>query len=555
MPETVVARPLRLGSGQAYSGLRQQSELDLPLALDALARVGLLGIATPPELEPAVLTELAQQLAGQDLTMSLDQILDQFRAENTVYTIHPGVAEGVRAATDTGLRSATDMELGNYFIALFNHGLKTEQQGGGATVVNAARRATPYLLRRERWAEAAILLEYMLLRDESPETLAYALPLLRRIAEATRGTERELIDAGILACTLSNAGRYQEAEPLLRDVIHRSVERGEYRTAGVAAGDLINLLWQNSRLEDVLSLAEEKAGYTRLAGLGPWTQLLDEGQRLQILNALGRYAEVFDAVEALRPTLAELPEQSELEESANPWNVRETLLDTGHTAALYSQRYEPALALNAKIVEYRKQRGASKLELARTRFNDYGALLRLGRYNDARQLLLDCRSVFEDERSIEMLGKVWSALADLADETGDRQDAVRFEEIALAYSYQTGQPEDCAISHNNLANYLESLGRDIVTVLAHRLAAATIRMQMQSGLLPTTLQNLANNELPEQPPRFDDVADSVEQIDGVRFRALFERLPRTAADGDAAIAAVWQWVLDMRQQSDAAQQQ
>ena len=34
-------------------------------------------------------------------------------------------------------------------------------------------------------------------------------------------------------------------------------------------------------------------------------------------------------------------------------------------------------------------RGADALEVARTRFNDYGPLLRLRRYDDARALLLE----------------------------------------------------------------------------------------------------------------------------------------------------------------------
>jgi hypothetical protein len=230
--------------------------------------------------------------------------------------------------------------------------------------------------------------------------------------------------------------------------------------------------------------------------------------------------------------------------------VRETLLNTGYLAALYSKRWDAALALNAERVQAKQARGADALEVARARFNDYGPLLRLRRYDDARGLLLGCRAVFEAERDILGLGKVYSALADLEDKTGDRPAAVRFQEIALGYSYQAGQPEDCAISHNNLAEYLKRLGADPAAVLAHRLAAAAIRLQTQSGLLPTTLRNLARSDLPAAPPAFAAVAAQVEKIEGVRFRPLFERLPRTAADGDAAIAAVWQLVGEQKKKRD-----
>ncbi|MCX7109517.1 MAG: CHAT domain-containing protein [Proteobacteria bacterium] len=205
--------------------------LGLPSALAALAQVGLLGIEAPPELDAAMRSVIGQQIFVQNVPVSIDEIREQFRIRNATFTIHPGVAEATRAATNPELKTATDSELGDYFIALYQHGLKTEMEGGGATVVDAARRATPYLLRRERWEDASRLLEQMLMRDQSPETLAYALPLFRRMVEATTGTERELIYAGHLAKTLNQAGRFQEAEPLLRDVIKRSVERGEYRTA------------------------------------------------------------------------------------------------------------------------------------------------------------------------------------------------------------------------------------------------------------------------------------------------------------------------------------
>src|SRR5207237_8018040 len=104
-------------------------------------------------------------------------------------------------------------------------------------------------------------------------------------------------------------------------------------------------------------------------GLGPWTQLLDEGMRLQALKALGRYEEALGAMEQRWGQLRDVPEESAVEEAVNPWNVREGLLDIGRSAALGLNRWETALALNAEIVEYRQQRGADDIEIARTRFN------------------------------------------------------------------------------------------------------------------------------------------------------------------------------------------
>ena len=219
----------------------------------------------------------------------LPGLLAALEAQATTYTIHPGVAETARVAAGQAVLDAADIELGNYHIAMFRQGLKTEMAGGGGTVAESGRRAAPYLLRQARWGEASTLLEMMLQRDRSPAALAFALPLLRRIADATAGTERELIDAGVLARRCGRPAAPPRRRRSMRDRI-REVYRGQgnYRIASVAPAELFNLLRSRGRLGEALAAAEEKAGYTRQAGLGPWTQLADEGYRLQVLAAMGQ---------------------------------------------------------------------------------------------------------------------------------------------------------------------------------------------------------------------------------------------------------------------------
>ena len=66
---------------------------------------------------------------------------------------------------------------------------------------------------------------------------------------------------------------------------------------------------------------------------------------------MDHYDEVLDAVQALRPQMAALPEKSGAEESLQPWNVREATLDTDLSATVGLERWEDALALNAEIVQ------------------------------------------------------------------------------------------------------------------------------------------------------------------------------------------------------------
>ncbi len=163
-------------------------------------------------------------------------------------------------------------------------------------------------------------------------------------------------------------------------------------------------------------------------------------------------------------------------------------------------------------------------------------------------LLEACRAAFERAGEIANVGKVYSALADLEDEEGHPASAARFEQTALRYRYQAGQPEDCAISHHNLANYIERSGGAPEAALAHRLAAGVIRLQISSGQLSTAIRNLALSPLPPAPPSFAQVCALVEQMEGVRFRALFAQLPQGAPDGEAAIQMVWEMALEQQKQ-------
>lgn len=496
----------------------------------------------PQGFNPQDLLPHIQATLADPTDPALQTWLDSQQTSVTLqqFRLHPGVAEALLRSSAPAVSNAADKEPGDYFIEMYQYGIETEMQGGGRLVVEGARHAAPYLLRAQRWEEAGALLERMIQRDTSPETLALAIPLLRQIAEKTLGTAVELAGASLLGNALLQAGRYTEAEAALREVITRCLAQGNYRMASVTLGRLFNLLHRTSRFEEALQTAEEKAAYTRRAGLGPWTQLSDECQRLRVLDALGRYAEVLATVEQHRVQMKDLPEQSAAEEIIHVWNVREILLEIGGSAALGLKQWETVLTLNAERVKYKHQRGADELEIARARFNSYSPLLRLRRYRDARALLEYCRAVFERESAVYELSAVYGALADLEDNEDHPASAARFEQAALRYTYQAGSPEDCAISHHNLANYINRAeGGAPDAALAHRLADAIICFQIGSGGFATSLRNLALTPLPPMSPSFEQVCAIVEQIEGVRFRELFAQLPKRVPDGDAAIQAVW----------------
>ena len=70
--------------------------------------------------------------------------------------------------------------------------------------------------------------------------------------------------------------------------------------------------------------------------------------------------------------------------------------------------------------------------LARTRFNRCGPLLRLGRLDEAQETLESCLEIFRAIGDLSMEAMSLSALADLWDKRGDREQAVGLARQALA---------------------------------------------------------------------------------------------------------------------------
>ena len=477
----------------------------------------------------------------KDILESLKVLIDvRLLKTKSRYDIHPVVAEAGLAETDKGFRIIVDSVMADFCSAMFCKAIDDEMSGTGWLAAEFGQRAVPYHMRLGQWEEAADLIDMTISRDQSREAQAMAIPVLRRIVEATRETEYRLKNDQILAKSLFLAGRWQDAEARLRSLIPEFVKLGNFRFASIASCYLIQILRNTGMLTEALELVETKKGYTLQAFLGPWTQLQEEVLRLQILEKMGRYDEVLENVEELKNQMESLPENREQNEIVEPWNLKEGILNVGGNAASDSKNYSLSLDFNAAALAIMHDRGATELELTRTRFNNCVPLQRLERYKEAENLLLSCKDVFERENDIAYLGMAFSALASLEDELGQTDQATRLNGIALRYDYLTGDSESISISHHNQANYLYKNGSK--EALAHRLAAGLIYYQMGSGLLNSTLQglirDLAGLGSDAAPANFDQLCQIVEMTDGVKFRELFHRLAGPGSDGDKVMQEV-----------------
>jgi MEDS: MEthanogen/methylotroph, DcmR Sensory domain len=266
-----------------------------------------------------------------------------------------------------------------------------------------------YAIAEEFRNAAGCLLERALIRDSySPATALAVIPLLRRIAEAT-GALKDLV---VLAAALRKVNP-DEAETLLHRAYDQATTDGDYGLASTTAGELVTLLRDQGRLGEALTLSDQKIEHTSRAGFGYWTQISDQGRRLQILYLLGHHEQVLTDLLALRAQIAELPDQQAHNDRVNPWNAREGVLDLGRMSAVALQRWNEALNLNDEIIRTQTRRGAYPDEIAHTRFNDLLPLLHLGRITGADRLLRDCQDVFDTAGDVTQLAAVYAARADL----------------------------------------------------------------------------------------------------------------------------------------------
>jgi hypothetical protein len=332
-----------------------------------------------------------------------------------------------------------------------------------------------------------------------------------------------------------------EAERLMRSALEAAVSAGDYRAASPTAADLVNLLRDGGRLGEALEVARQKTDYTRRAGLGPWTQLGDQSRRLQLLGLMGEHAEVLAEVDRLRAVMAELPARADADEAASPWNVRETILDTGHSSALATGDWQRCLDLNAEVAASERERGAGVHEVTQTRFNDTGPLLRLGRLAEAGRLLADCQRVFEDHADTTNLSRVLSTRAGLENTLGHQQAAADLHGAALRFCYVRPEPRDIAMNHHNLANYL---GGDRARQRAHRLAAALIfRLAGMAHELDLTVRALAGELRADDageamPSTVAQVTEAAGRTEGVRLAELLAALQPDPRVIESALAEI-----------------
>ena len=400
-----------------------------------------------------------------------------------LYEIHPVVAAVGRTQAGEGFQQAIDTVLAVYWSMLADSQQREAQELDSSLLIAATLSAVPYLLRLGYWRDAAGYLESVLYRDGSAAVAAAARPILMKIAEAVAGTPDELDVTYVVARALDGVDPAR-AELVWRKVLTAAVASQDFGDACVAADGLARHYLRAGRLEDALRLGEDSARYAHRAGLGIWTELSGKVVALTARVLMGQAAQVIDTVYSLRAQMEALPAEpadvSGNGQGAEPWDVRERLLDAGRLAAIHLGRWQEALELNAATVASMREREAPESKIAHSRFGMYSPLIALGHIDEARALLGYCREAAERARDIAWLGQIFDALARVEHERGHVQDSVRLEQEGLRYNYLARDTENIWVGHFNLGSFLLQADHP-EAALTHHLAAALIQVTAGRG--------------------------------------------------------------------------
>lgn len=483
--------------------------------------------------DPAEIGELLAMVAACALLAS-----DRDPGDERVvgYRIHPLVAMAGRERAGARFQTAVDTELARYWTTIANDALEREAEAEtSGLVVRAGLAAAPYLLRLNAWEDAGQLLDRVLQRDDGRPTVVAVLPALRQIYAARKGTDRESAAAARRDFALGLIRPAASVEQLMQERIAAVLAHHDYQAASAMAGDLAWIYLRSGQFDKALQTAERCIGYTRQTRWGPWTQLGDEVQRLQILAFMGQAEQVLSDVERLRAQVDAWPDTGNQPETVKPWTVRERLLDVGRTAALQLERWAQAVELNTAVAGSQRARAATETEIARTRFNSCGPLLQLGRLDEALPLLRECREIFDRAHDHRMLGNVFSMLAAAEHGRKHGEVALGLARDALRYGYLADDVDGIPVSHFNLGTYLREDAGDPGEALAHHLAAALIYavtggqyLEQSAHAAAADLQGLsAASEVP------GDVAELCRRVGEVPGAGLGKLLDRLAPDPEA----------------------
>ena len=427
------------------------------------------------------------------------------------FTCHELVRERIRAwmqdhpedragLTENAVRLAYAERLEAVFHDLMHRNMSAALQAGS--------RALVYCVQAGAYDRLGGFASGLVTSSRDPVLLAGLLPHLEAAAESAPEGEPRWRCLCYLADALDESGRpdaslpfFEQAATQARAAAAAPGEPGRRAWADLAAitGNWANALRATGDLDASRQRQIEAAEAVKKAGSPAIQGIVSELEALRLDILQGRAAQALPQVEARLAQVEAWWRQHQdgqrVPEAPAPEFLARALitaLDIARQAHYAQEDWEAALRRIDASLEVKRALKRSAEDLAGTRMNRAVALGRLGRFPEARAELEACLQVFQNDPTRR--ASVLSSLASLFAAQGDLDQAVTQQRRALALCEQLPDPQDRAISHHNLANYLERRGTpsDLVEASRHQFAALVYRLVSGLGQdLQTSRRNYA----------------------------------------------------------------
>jgi len=431
---------------------------------------------------------------------------------NPHLTCHELVRERIRAwmkqhspdrgeLTENGIRLAYAERLEAVFMALQHQNMTAAFQAGS--------RALAYRVQAGAWGRLGGFVGDLVTSSETPRLLEGLIPHLQIAAESAPEGQPRWTCLRYLADALARGGRPDASLPFFEQAATQARAAAEAGGQGSrhAWTDLVGITgnWANA-LGDVGNLDAsrqrqlESAEVAKEARLPAVVVIGSELEVLRIDIMQGKMATALPEVEA-RLAQAEawwkqhrsgqpVPEAPNVEFLAR---VYIAALNIASQADLVRKDWKSTLGRLDTILDVECALRRPAEDIAATRMNRANVLMELqGRFAEAKAELEDCLRLSQGNPVAS--ARVLGCLADLFNKQGDVSQAITQQRRALSVCEQLPDPTDRAISHGNLANYLERSGTPSALAEAPRHELVALVYGLVAGLVPhlqTSLRNYA----------------------------------------------------------------
>ena len=511
--------------------------------------------ASRPEIEPLLHHLLAVGVATAEHTGPDD--------ENPDLTCHELVRERIRGwmeshppdradLTENAIRLAYAERLEAVFKALQHQNMTLALQAGSQALV--------YCVQAAAWDRLGGFASRLVTSTSDPVLLEALIPHLQTAVESAPEGSPRWSCLGYLADALRSGGRpdaslpfYDQATTLARAVAEIGGEDARPAWADLAwiSGNWANALVMTGHLDAARLCQIEAADALRKAGRPAIHVICSELEALRIDIKQGQAGAALPEIEARLAQVAQWWQRHRSSQSVPEAPDAEFLarvfigaLDIARQADYAGEDWESALRRLDAALEVQRALERPAEDIGGTRLNRANVLGSLGRFGEARAELEACLRLFQNNPA--MSAKVLGSLADLFAAQGDATQAITQERRALALREQLPDPADRAISHNNLALYLERTGTPPALAESPRHQLASLLYRLVAGLgqdLQSSLRNYAilfhRAHAAGTEPTVPSVA---ELLADPAFHPLSEWLTQRQVDPDDLQAAVDQFL-------------